>query len=70
MTDEARAARKAYFRRYYQTHKAQYKRNMDKYWQRKADEAKAAAAQAEASKEDVTDSAPAEGDNTNDKEEE
>lgn len=41
MTDEAREARKAYWREYYRTHKAQHRRTMEKYWQKRADAAKA-----------------------------
>lgn len=43
MTDEAKEARKAYWRQYYQSHKTQKKEYMARYWQRRADAAKAQA---------------------------
>lgn len=39
MTDEAREARREYWRQYYKTHKAECRERMDRYWQRRAEQA-------------------------------
>ena len=36
MTEEARNARKEYFRKYYQDHKEEHKKRCEDYWERKA----------------------------------
>ena len=41
VTDEAREARRAYWREYYKTHKAEHKAMMERYWIRRAAKARA-----------------------------